>query len=302
LSYSGGSGKSFGSNRGSSAQRKDKKKKQDFHKHHLKFVPEQEQLSLEQLKERVSIGLQKLGTQVFSSEPGGYGFHNWMSSFNLLLDDFEEKCGPENLPKEYHDERLRLTAELLEPVNTSELDLEMERLQKEISSVEEQIAEIVQKSEMVAVEEWREDDAKISRLKKERTQTDLDITSTRTKLDEEKRKANQSVYKRLFSRSDTIKPIQASLESLAARREEIEENLRSLEKDRTEKKSEVRKYDSDLSKLRLDLEGLRIQLGETEGKKSDKLQLSDKRGKITESMARMISTLRLNAETSSNES
>jgi len=49
LSYSGGgSGKSFG-NRGLSSQRKEKKKKQEFHKHHLKFTPD-EHLSLDQLK------------------------------------------------------------------------------------------------------------------------------------------------------------------------------------------------------------------------------------------------------------
>jgi chromosome segregation ATPase len=292
LSYSGGSGKSFG-NRGFASQRKEKKRKQEFHKHRLKFTPE-EHHSLDQLKERASLGLQKLGTQVFSPEPGGYGLENWMNSFNLLLDDFEEKCNPASLPKEYYDTRLTLTSRLLEPMDTSVLDSQSAQLDKEILSVEEKIADIAQRSERVAVDEWHEDEAKILRLKKERSQIDLDVVKTTADLEEARRKANKSMFKRLFSGTDIVKPVQTKLDSLSDRRQEIEEEIRSLEEDRSRKQSEVKKFDSDISNLRANLEELKGRLGEIGSQKFEVLQIGEKRSEVTKSMADMISSLHFN--------
>ena len=248
-------------------------------------------MSLEQLKERVSLGLQKLGTQVFSSEPGGYGLHNWIGSFNLLLDDFEEKCSSSGLPKEYYDARLRLTSQLLEPVDTAAQDARIQKLEVEILSVEEKIADIAQKSERVAVEEWHEDDAKITRLKRERSQNDLDLVTARENLETERKKTNRSVMKRLFSGSEALKPLQAKVDALVSRQEEIGGELQSLEEDRTRKKSDVKKFDSDLSELRVKLEELRADLGEVHAEKQDATQITEKRATVTKSMAEMISSL-----------
>jgi len=289
LSYSGGSGKSFG-NRGF-GRGKEKKKKQEYHTHHhLKYTPEEHQ-SLDQLKERVSLGLQKLGAQVFSSEPGGYGLHNWMTSFNLLLDDFEEKCASAGLPKEYYDTRLKLTSQLLEPLDTTAQDAEIGRLEEKIRSVEGNIADIVEKSEKVAVEEWHEDDAKIGRLKRERTQIDTDLVTARENLEAERKKVSRSMVKRLFSGTETLKPFQAKVDTLVSRREEIEGELRSLEEDRNQKKSDARKFDSDLSELRSKLEGLKVDLGTVQGQKQEVAQIVEKRATVTKSMAEMISSL-----------
>jgi chromosome segregation ATPase len=291
LSYSGGgSGKSFGS-RGS-ASKKEKKKKQEFHRHHLKFTPEEHQ-SLDQLKDRTSLGLQKLGSQVFSSDPGGYGFQNWMTSFNLLLDDFEEKCKPATLPGEYHELRQRLSNVLLEPVLTSDLDLEIKNLEGEISIVGEKIAEVVESSEKVAVDEWHEDEAKIGRLKRERTQVDLDVEDAKEKLEEEKKKRNQSMYRRLFTNSDALKPLQAKVDALLSKRQEIEQDLRSLEQDRQNKHEKVKKLEIDISNHRTNLEELRSKLGEAEARKLEALQIVERRSEVTKSMSEMISSLRL---------
>jgi len=291
LSYSGGSGKSFG-NKGFSSQKKEKKKKQEYHKHRLKFTPE-EHLSFEQLKERVSIGLDRLGNQVFSSEPGGYGFHNWMTSFNLMLDDFEEKCGPENLPREYFDARLKMSGELQKPVDTAEADAEIQRIEKEILSYEENISEIARRSQKEAVDERHEDDSKIQRLKKERTQTDIEIEKARTALDEQKKKANQSLFKRLFTSSESVRLAQEKLDSLTARREEIEENLRMLVEDRSNRQGAINDFDHKISELRMTLEDLKRNLGEVEAKKQEAMQISDKRKEVTKSMSAMISSLHL---------
>ena len=250
-------------------------------------------MTLEQLKERASIGLQKLGAQVFSSEPGGYGLSNWMTSFNLLLDDFEEKCKPSVLPKEYYDSRLKQSSQLLEPVDSTQEDSEIESLEKEIGSVEEKIADIVQKSERHAVDEWHEDDAKIIRLKKERTQIDIELAESRADLEEAKRKANQSVFKRLFSSADSIKPLQMKLDELSLRQEDIEDELHSLEEDRLRMKNEVKKFDSDISELRSTLEGTRARLGEVQARKLDLMQIVERRREVANSMSAMISSLHL---------
>ena len=164
-------------------------------------------------------------------------------------------------------------------------------MEAEVLSVEEKIADIAQKSERVAVEEWREDDAKITHLKRERSQIDLDQVTDRENLEAERKKANRSVMKRLFSGSEALKPLQAKVDALVSRREEIEEELHSLEEDRTRKKSEVKKFDSDLSELRATLEGLKADLGEVQAEKQEVTQITEKRAAIAKSMAEMISSL-----------
>jgi DNA repair exonuclease SbcCD ATPase subunit len=291
LSYSGGSGKSFGS-KGSSSQKKERKKKQEYHKHRLKFTPE-EHVSFEELKDRVAIGLDRLGIQVFSSEPGGYGFHNWMTSFNLLLDDFEEKCGPTNLPKEYFDGRLKMSAELQKPIDTAEFDIEIQRIEKEIQLNEENISEVAQRSQKEALDERHEDDSKIQLLKKNRIQSDKEIEKAQSDLDEQRKKVNQSLFKRLFSSSEAVKLAQEKLDSLQRHKEETDESIRLLEEDRSKRESARKNFDLELSELRSTLEDLKRNLGEVEFKKLDAMQISERRKEVANSLSAIISSLHL---------
>ena len=219
----------------------------------------------------------------------------------MLLDDFEKKCGPATLPKEYHDTRLKLTAELLVPVDTSIHDSEIDNLEKEIAAIEEKISEIVQKSEKIAVEEWHNDETKISRLKRERVQNETDIESAKTDLDEERKKANKSVFKRIFSSSETLKPLQQKLDSLIARKASIDNEIGSLELDRSNKQSEVKRYDSEISGLRATLEETKIGLGEAGARKLDAEQIADRRMKIAKSMGEMITSLKLEGQKENSE-
>ena len=216
-----------------------------------------------------------------------------MTSFNLLLDDFEEKCDPVNLPREYFEARLKMSAELQKPVDTSEVDAEIQRLEKEILSVEENISEIAQRSQKEAVEERHEDDSKIQRLKKERTQTDTEIEKSQSDLDELKKKVNQSLFKRLFSSSEELRVAQERQDSLTARREEIEANIRMLEEDRSKRQGAIKDFDHEISELRLTLEDLKRNLGEVESRKQEAMQISDKRREVMKSMSAMISSLHL---------
>ena len=226
-----------------------------------------------------------------------------MTSFNLLLDDFEEKCGPVNLPREYFEARLNMSAELQKPIDTSEVDGEIQRIEKEILSVEENISEIARRSQKEAVEERHEDDSKIQRLKKERTQTDTEIENAQSARDELKKKVNQSLFKRLFSGSEELRLAQEKQESLTTRREEIETNIRVLEEDRSKRQSAIKNFDHEISDLRLTLDGFKRNLGEVESRKQEAMQISDKRREVMKSMSAMISTLHLSehSENTSNE-
>ena len=184
-----------------------------------------------------------------------------MTSFNLLLDDFEEKCGPVNLPREYFEARLTMSAELQKPVDTSEVVLEIQRTEKEILSVEENISEIARRSQKEAVEERHEDESKIQRLKKERTQNNTDIEKAQTALDELKKKVNQSLFKRLFSSSEALRLAQEKQDTLTTRREEIETNIRMLEEDRSKRQGAMKNFDHEISESAVNPGGLEEEFG-----------------------------------------
>ena len=78
MSFGGSGRSSFGSKGFAGGQKKEKRKKQEFHRHKVKYS-EEEHLDFQHLKERTVTALGKLGAQVFSLEPGGYTFENWMT-------------------------------------------------------------------------------------------------------------------------------------------------------------------------------------------------------------------------------
>ncbi len=276
------SGHSYGGK--GSSQKKDRKKKQEFHKHKLKFT-EEEHLNFEQLKGRVTLSLQKLGQQVFSAE--GYTFQNWMTSFNLLLDDFEEKA--ENLPDDYYSERERLTAELLKPLDTSDIDLETGKIEKEVESVNTEISKI---TAMASARRERERKAasRISDLKRERLDSDSELDDAMKDLGEAKKK--QSFFGKLFSgsKSSAVDSAKDKVSSLKAKRKTIEESIQELESDSS---ISVEKLDARLSYYKEKLAALQLELAGWNSKKQERMQLAEKRAETTDALSKMISSIKL---------
>ena len=119
-------------------------------------------------------------------------------SFNLLLDDFEEKVGPTNLPKNYYDARLKLTADLLEPADTADIDWEIQNIETEIDSVKTHMSELTKRVNEKR-ERLRERTSKIDRLKREKMDSEEQLGEAVKDLDKIKKK--QSLLGRLFSGS-----------------------------------------------------------------------------------------------------
>lgn len=309
----GGAG---GGNRGHSSfggkgvsQRKERKKKQEFHRHKVRYVEEEQQLDFPKLKERVSISLQKLGQQVFSAEPGGYSLQDWMKSFNFLLDDFEEKIGPSNLPKDYFAKRQELTVEILKPVDTSDLDIAVEEIQKEEYQIKQMILEADRARRQKLEEERLSAENKIGTLKKDRESTfqriEKDKEEARRKKEAEAN-GKQSFFKRLFgsSKNSTTPntPENRRIAEQESEAERIQKEIDVLEQENISKAEEADSaHKSDIKEESARLEELRERIGELESIRAERLQLSEKRLQITTTMAEKISQITFDSATPSAE-
>ena len=284
MSYSGGTGRSF--SKGSS-QKKDRKRKQEFHKHKLKFT-EEEHLDFEQLKTRVTVALDKLGHQVFSLEPGGYTFHNWMTSFNLLLDDFEEKAGS-HLSKEYYDSRLKLTAELVKPIDTSDIDPDITKVEAEIEATKIKMAELTRESNS-KVEEHRKVVSQIDHLKGERVTKEKELAEATETLSGLRKK--KSFFSRFMSSQkespedsakDKVESIQSEIDSIDGKIKELEEqSVVTGEQSDDQFRAMKERFDE-----------LQEGLAELNEKKNERLQLTEKRIETTIALSGIISSLKL---------
>ncbi|MGH2637696.1 MAG: coiled-coil domain-containing protein [Rhabdochlamydiaceae bacterium] len=295
MSLSGGSGRSssFGKKGYSSAQKKEKKKKQEFHKHKIKFSEQEGSIDFDRLKDRVSVALDKLGSQVFSPEPGGYTFYNWMTSFDLLLDDFEEKTAANYstkniLPREYYDARVKISEDLLKPIDTSDLDTEIQKIQVEIDSLQLQISEFMQKKVRLA-NAHGESSSKIYGLEKKREESDEELKEADAELEEEQQKKKRKSFlsKMFHSRSFSADSAQDKVNSIKKRREEIDESIRELED-----KASVDDLKEQLVRTREKLAAFEQKMGELQTLKLEREQLTEKRKVATDALSAMISSLK----------
>lgn len=285
LSYSGGAGRSFGSK--GSSQKKDRKKKQEFHKHKLKFT-EEEHLDFEQLKSRVSVALDKLGHQVFSLEPGGYTFHNWMTSFNMLLDDFEEKAGG-HLSKEYYDSRLKLTAELVKPVDTSDIDPEMKKIEDEIDATKLEMTESTRESNS-RIDERRHIASEIDNLKAQRVSKRKEFEDASDALLTLKKK--RSFFSRIMSngKESPIESAKEKVESIQSEIDSIDDRIKELEAKNVD---DVQVSDDKLEAMKEKLDTLQQSLADWNAKKNERLQLTEKRVEVTTALSGIIASVKL---------
>ena len=284
MSYSSGSGKSFGGK--GVSQKKDRKRKLDFHRHKVKYV-EEEHMDFEELKVRASVALDKLGHQKFSSEPSGYTFHNWMTSYNLLLDDFETRSKPASLPKWYYDERQRLTADLLKPVDTRELDDEIDKAESEIESLNLRISSLNETADREISRKKEESAPRISDLRRERVESQNELDGAVKEL--ERNEKRRSVFGRLLAGNSSRERIKDKIGSLRERNQSIAAEIRALESGTAKKE-----VDNEIMNLRETLDELRDKLEELKSRKEEISQLEEKRANATSALSKLISSLTLN--------
>jgi chromosome segregation ATPase len=290
-------GKSPGRSGSVGSQKKDRRRKQEFHHHKIKLADE-EKLDFASLKERVVLSLTHLGKQQFSQETGGYGFANWIKNFNMLLDDFEKKAGQNILPKEYFEKRQEITAKLLRPSKESELDSDISKLQLKERTQTEKLQKMGAK--LSHDRESTDRVAKIDALNIERAGYVERLASEKKRLVDRRKEIEDSnkFFKRLFSGSKTNG---ASVASIEAKIEELEEKVENLDR----RISELRaKHDSGGYRILTDqeleqafpeqfseLEETRTDLANLESTKLAEKEKSELREQATNSMSEIISKI-----------
>ena len=171
-----------------------------------------------------------------------------------MLDDFEEKASQATLPQEYFDSRQRLSAELLTPLDTSAIDAEIHNLESQIVSIQEKIAEINRHSEIEKNQERSGSASKMDQLRKERQESDVQITRAKSTLEEQKKvESQQSIFGKLFTRSSasSSKSTQSKIDSLSARKDQIDRDLQSLAAERVQKQASKKDRGEEVASLQV---------------------------------------------------
>ena len=261
---------------------------------------------LEQLKSRTMISLEKLGQQVFSSEdPGGYTMRNWISNFNLLLDDFESKAAGA-LPKEYFERRLELTATLVKPIDTSEVDRELELLRSEVETTSNNIAreELLEKQKSEA--EISELAGRIDSLRTRLHECQRQLEAERAALEQRRSsrrskksdsEAPKSLFKKLFSSKvsdpNSAESIARRINEIQTRSLKLEEEMHALQEERNLKLRSGSSTSKGAKQLEEEerLESMRARITELSDRRAELLQQAEQRKSVTHAMSEVISHL-----------
>jgi len=205
------------------------------------------------------------------------------------LDDFEERAGPKNLPKDYYDARLKLTTDLLKPAETADVDWEIQNMETEINSVNLHMSELT-KQVNEKRDGWRERASKIDHLKAELVAADKKLEEAMEALSKEKEK--QSFFSKVFSSSKNSSAGSAKeqVDSIRTIKDEIEKKIQELESSPIDSVDDL---DNNLITLKEKLDELQQNLADWNSKKEELSQLSEKRVETTAALSKIISALKL---------
>ena len=219
---------------------------------------------------------------------------NWLKNFKMLLDDFEEDVGQTNLPIDYAEKRDELTATLLKPIDTSAIDKEIEGIKRE-----EEVWTKKREDESARL------NGKIEALKTEQAKTSTELAEYRRRLTGQNgngRKTGERTSRPFLKRllggrtspvptgptEDRLKELESTLESL---RQEIvaQQRIRGLLNDLDAPS------DSPYAEEHRKLESLRTNLQKLEVLRTDMVQLTLERERVTSAVAGLISGISLDA-------
>ncbi len=169
LSFGGGTGRTRSGTKGfSSKEKKQKRKKQDYHIHKRAHFQETERPDPEEVRKRTILALERLGHQVLSSEPGGYDLEDWMRSLNSLLEDFEEKVGDGVVGDEFRARSQQALGRLVPSSSAKEIDQEIEKTTEEQAAASAAVDEAERRASARLASLREERDACVKELKKEK--------------------------------------------------------------------------------------------------------------------------------------
>jgi hypothetical protein len=250
-------------------------KKHPYHRHRARIQGSPE-LDFSQLRDRTINALNNLGRQRFSDEPGGYSLENWARGIGVLLDEFEEKAGKENLSQDYRARRQELSYLVSRPVALASIDDEMSGLRATISRIE---GAMEAERDRIA--------AKITDLKAERARcsSDLDAERARAAAAVEAQKSDSFLGRLLGRKSpaddpERIESLEARLAALSA---EVAEQQRLL------KDVDVRATEGRFAGEWERFGAAQARLDELEKERAERADLVKERAELTASIADAIS-------------
>jgi DNA repair exonuclease SbcCD ATPase subunit len=291
-----------GSGKGS-FERKNKRRKQTFHTHKIRpNAAIEKNEDPEALKTKVIISLSHLGEQKFSAEPGGYTFENWMKSFNLLLDDFETRAGPKNLPKEYYSKRLELTSSLYAPASeVKDLDSRLNSIRDEEQNLRRAIA--LKDAKDRAEKEKTERDEKMNELEEEINASQAELDELKKRIATRKKETKESKgFFRKFVSSLSKPPDTTPIETLEARSSELDSKIQLNSRKISDLKIRNEKGElflpDDVASEKMSVDEMQTRLSEiiSEIEKLEKSmqeiqQLTEKRKEVTQQLSDVISKI-----------
>jgi chromosome segregation ATPase len=291
LSFGSQSGRTRSGAKGfSSKEKKQKRKKQEFHTHRLGHLQETGGADLEAVRTRAVLALDRLGHQVLSSEPGGYDLDHWKKSFESLLDDFVEKVGEARVTEEFRAKRKEAEACLVLPPGSAEFDSEIARLLK----VEEEANASLEEAKRKAA-------ARLVSLKSEREARLKELKAKKDKV-EELKAADQSrgfFTRRLLNTGAATAKAEAEAKEVESKISALDEEIERSRKTRATALAASGDGGSEYVEAERKLNDARDKLVEVESAKRVTLQLAEEREKATQAVAEAISAMRFDGVASS---
>ena len=291
MSYSSGTGRTRSGTKGfSSKEKKQKRKKQDYHIHKRAHFQETERPDPEEVRKRTILALDRLGHQVLSSEPGGYDLEDWMRSLNSLLDDFQEKVGDGIVADEFRARSQQALSRLVPSSSAREIDQEIEKITEE------------QEAASAAVDEAkRRASARLASLREERDAWVKELKTEKDKLAEiREAKQSRQFFSRILRAGPSTEQAEASVAELESKLKKREDEIERLRKARSAAGGGTSgEGDPAYIEAQKRFEAARSKLLDLQSSRQNLLQLAQEREAATQTLSEMISALKLGGSASS---
>jgi hypothetical protein len=285
LSFGGGTGRTRSGTKGFSGKTKKlRRRKQEYHTHKRAHLQESQPLDPDQVRERTTLALDRLGHQVLSTEPGGYDLEDWMRNLNSLLDDFQEKVGADRITDEFRERRRAALLALSQPPDSREVDSDIRKLVEEEAAAKAALTELGRKAA-----------AKLAALREERDACERELRLARQKLAEltEARQSRQ-FFSRLIGSGPSTRQAELRVEDLESRLGRLADEVESHRKARSGLvESDPAEGDSAKLEAQLKLEAIQKRLLELQSAKQSMLQFSNEREVATKAISEMVSSMDL---------
>jgi hypothetical protein len=289
LSFGSETGRTRSGTKGfSNKEKKQKKKKQDFHTHRRAYSQEGGPPNPEEVRARTVLALDRLGHQILSTEPGGYDLEDWTRNLNSLLDDFQEKVGDEHITDEFRARRQEALSYLSPASVSADIDAEIAKVTQE----EEAAKGVLEQAQKKAA-------GRLASLREERDACAKELKAQKENL-AELREAKQSrqFFSRILRSGPSTEQAEKAVEDLESKLRGLEEEIERSRKVRSMASGAPGEGDAAHLDALAKLEAAQNKLAELLSARQNKLQLTREREIATQALSGIITSMKLGQATS----